>query len=184
MFEKYRVICTENQKLYPDKLFIDIYPAGIGSAANSLTHECLLQMRRMINPEVEVVETGILLTDLGNGNLQLQYEKMPNRRMQQYQDNLRKQLDKKITDAYKDMRLQNKDRTMEVSLSNMVVLFDLNAGDDTPVSAREDALIKENARQKYIVEKRKHLLQRKASNKYASKPHTLLAWKQAMIRGD
>lgn len=184
MADKYRVICTENQRLYPDKTFIDIYPAGSLRPENSLTHDCLLQMRRLINPEVNKLESGIILTDFGNGNIHLQYEAMPTRRLREYQNSLRQTLDGKIIDTFRKMRAKGFDRTLEISFTEMAARFDLYAADDeTPVSAREDALIKENARQKRLIEKRKELIRRKAASKYAAHPEILLAWRQAKRRG-
>lgn len=137
MADKYRVICTENQRLYPGKTFIDIYPAGSLRPENSLTHDCLLQMRRLATPEVDKLESGIILTDFGNGSIHLQYETMPNRRMKEYQNLLRQRLDKQIIDTFKQMRAKGFDRTLEISFTEMAARFDLYASeDDTPVSAR------------------------------------------------
>lgn len=185
MADKYRVICTENQRLYPGKTFIDIYPAGSLRPENSLTHDCLLQMRRLATPEVDKLESGIILTDFGNGSIHLQYETMPNRRMKEYQNLLRQRLDKQIIDTFKQMRAKGFDRTLEISFTEMAARFDLYASeDDTPVSARQDALIKENARQKRLAEKHKEAVRRAAASRYAASPEILLAWRQAKYRGD
>lgn len=184
MPDKYRVICTENQRAYPGKTFIDIYPAGCLRPENSLTHDCLLQMRRLTNPDVEPLESGIILTDFGNGNIHLQYERMPNRRMQEYQNHLRQRLDGQIIKTFKQMQAQGVNRTLEISFSEMAVRFDLYAhNDETPISAREDALIKENAYQKRLIEKRKEAARRAAASRYAAHPEILLAWRQAKHRG-
>lgn len=185
MPDKYRVICTENQRRYPGKTFIDIYPAGCMRPENSLTHDCLLQMRRLATPEVDKIESGIILTDFGNGNIHLQYEAMPNRRMREYQQYLRQRLDGQIIDTFKEMKAKGVNRTLEISFCDMATRFDLYApNDETPISAREDALIKENAHQKRLIEKRKEAVRRAASSKYAAHPEILLAWRQAKYRGD
>lgn len=185
MQDKYRVICCENQRLYPGKTFIDIYPADSSRPESSLTHDCLLQMRRLINPKVDKLESGIILTDLGNGNIHLQYEKVYNYRMRQYQEHLRQRLDKEIVKTFMTMKQQNKDRTLEVSFSDMSVLFDLHTKDThQPISAQEDALIKETARRKHLIEKHKERVRRSAGSRYAANPHILLAWTQAKYRGD
>lgn len=184
MPDKYRVICCENQRAYPGKTFIDIYPAGSLRPENSLTHDCLLQMRRLSNPEVDKLESGIILTDFGNGNIHLQYEAMPNRRMREYQNQLRQRLDKQIIDTFKQMRSKGFDRTLEISFTEMATRFDLYAmEDETPISARQDALIKENARQKRLIEKHKDAVRRAAASKYAAHPEILLAWRQAKHHG-
>lgn len=184
MPDKYRVICTESQNLYPGITFIDIYPAGSLRPENSLTHDCLLQMRRLVNPDVDKLESGIILTDFGNGNIHLQYEKMPNRRMQEYQNSLRQRLDGQIINTFKQMRSKGFDRTLDISFRDMAARFDLYAPEnETPVSARQDALIKENARQKKLIEKHKEIVRRSAASKYAAHPEILLAWYQAKYRG-
>lgn len=185
MPDKYRVICSENQKLFPGQTFVDIYPAGSMRPENCLTHDGLLQMRRLINPDVQKLESGIILTDFGHGNILLQYEKMPNRRMQQYQDHLRQKLDPLILNTFRKMKNRNKDRTLEVSIANMAVMYDLHASPENEQhSAREDLLIRQNAYQKRLAEKRRELIERKAKEKYASAPQILLAWKQSQYRGD
>ncbi len=185
MSDKYRVICSENQQLYPQKIFVDIYPAGNLRPENSLTHDGLLQMRRLINPNVEKLESGIILTDFGHGNIILQYEKTYNRRMQQYQDFLRQRLDPLIIQTFLSMKQHGKDRTIEVSLSNMAVMYDLHKlSEDHHLSAREEALIKQNEQIKKTAEKRRQLIHHHAQNKYASNPHLLLAWRQAKHNGD
>ena len=61
MNDVYRVVCSENPRLYPGKTFIDIYPAGSSRPENCLNHDCILMMRQVINPEVYSLESGILL---------------------------------------------------------------------------------------------------------------------------
>ncbi len=152
---------------------------------NCLTHDGLLQMRRLINPNVQKLESGIILTNFGHSNILLQYEKMPNRRMQQYQDHLRQKLDPLIIDTFRKMKNHNKDRTFEVSMANMAVMYELHSSSENEqLSAREDLLIRQNSYQKHLAEKRRELIERKAKEKYASAPQLLLAWKQAKYRGD
>ena len=67
----------------------------------------------------------------------------------------------------------------------MAIMFDLfNTEKDKPLSAREDALIRENMRQKRQAAKRRELIARQAAGKYAAHPEIMLAWKQALYRGD
>lgn len=183
MFDKYRVVCSENLKLYPDKLFIDIYPAGSSRPENCLNHECILQMRRVVNPDVSSLASGIILTDRGNGDIFLQYEKVTNYRLKQYQEYIRSKVDNKIIETFKKMKALGKNRTLEVSLSSMAVLFDLQKRPDTPVSAREDALQKEADHQRKLKAALHYRQVYHASQKNASHPEIMLAWKQAMYRG-
>lgn len=185
MPDKYRVLCSENQFRYPGKTFVDIYPAGFLRPENSLTHDGLLQMRRLVNPDVEILETGIILTDFGSGNIMLQYEKMPNRRMQQYQTSLRQRLDPLIIKTFREMKQHGQNRTLEVSMASMAVMYDLHSfSEEQPRSAREDALIRQNAYQKRLYEKRRLQIERQAQKENAPSPQVLLAWRQALYRGD
>ncbi len=185
MFEQYRVICYKNSNHCPEKIFVDIYPAGLSRHENELTHDCLLQMRRIADPGAERVESGIILTDFGNGNIRLKYEPAANYRIRQYQEYIRPKIDPEIIKTFQDMKRRGKNRTLEVSFKDMAVLFDLHASaEDSPVSARQDALIKENTRRKQLAEKKKELARRLARAPYASRPELLLAWKQAKYRGD
>ena len=65
MKDVYRVVCSENQKLYPGQVFVDFMPAGQSRQENCLNHDAILQMRRTINPGVDSVENGLILTDYG-----------------------------------------------------------------------------------------------------------------------
>lgn len=67
MKDVYRVVCSENQKLYPGQVFVDFMPAGQSRQENCLNHDAILQMRRTINPGVDSVENGLILTDYGFG---------------------------------------------------------------------------------------------------------------------
>ena len=62
MKDVYRVVCSENQKLYPGQVFVDFMPAGQSRQENCLNHDAILQMRRTINPGVDSVENGLILT--------------------------------------------------------------------------------------------------------------------------
>lgn len=105
--------------------------------------------------------------------------------MQQYQDHLRQKLDPLIIETFQKMKNHNKDRTLEVSMANMAVMYDLHSSSENEqLSEREDLLIRQNSYQKHLAEKRRELIERKAKEKYASTPQLLLAWKQAKYRGD
>lgn len=74
MKDVYRVVCSENQKLYPGQVFVDFMPAGQSRQENCLNHDAILQMRRTINPGVDSVENGLILTDYGFGRPEMGYE--------------------------------------------------------------------------------------------------------------
>src|SRR5574344_587164 len=188
----YRVVCSENKKLYPNKLFIDIYPADMYRPENCFTHDCILKMRQLINPNVSNLEPGILLYDDHETEPLIKFEKTYSRSIQIQQEYMHEKLDNKIIETFKKMRALGKDRTLDVSLVTLGVNYDFFApkNDNTsPISAKEDALLKEIARQKRIAQKRQEL--KSYQEIYWSKhpeskcsPQQLMAWKQAISRGD
>ena len=183
MYDIYRVVCWENQ----NQIFADIYPAGESRPENSLTHDSIFMMRKKITPEAQRIESGILLMDLGNGNIILKYEKVYNRRMQIYQNNIRKKTDPIITHTFNKMKQTGKNRTFEISFTNMCMLYDLQAPKDNKSVCTYSTYQEVTNLEKIRLEKAHKLKQIKidyyARDKYASNPHLKLALKQAMYRG-
>lgn len=183
MYDLYRVVCWENQNL----IFADIYPAGESRPENSLTHDSIFMMRKQITPNAQRVESGIILTDLGNGNILLKYEKVYNKRMLIYQNNIRKKIDPIITDTFNKMKQNGRNRTFDISFPNMCMLYDMQKPKEnnriSTYSTQQEAINQEQIR----LEKAQKLKQIKinyyANEKYASKPHLKLALRQAMYRG-
>ncbi len=181
MFDLYRVVCWEEN----NQIFADIYPAGESRPENSITHDTIFMMRQKITPNAKRVETGILLTDLSNGSIELKYEKVYNKRMKMYQDSIRKKIDPIIVSTFKEMKRLGKNRTFEISLANMSVLFDIRdkQGEYAYRSARQDELIREKLRIDKANELKKIKIEYYANAKYATNPHIVLAYRQAMYRG-
>lgn len=197
MNDVYRVVCSENPRLYPGKTFIDIYPAGSSRPENCLNHDCILMMRQVINPEVYSLESGILLHDKEGREPYLQYETTFNKRLKLYQDNFRKNYDKKILETFQKMKSLGRDKTMDVSFLDLAVRYDFFKSDyltDTPKSAREQEIIQSAQEHNIREQKRQELIARKQNElenyrkrKNLSKaptPEQMLAWKQAHILGD
>lgn len=194
MIDTYRVVCSENERLYPGEIFVDIYPAGNSRPENCLTHDGLLAMRQISNPGVSNIEPGILLFDNGQENPTLKYEKVTSYSRKRYQEFVHQKIDKKIYQTFRKMKSAGKNRTLEVSFASMAVMYDLNAekDDKSPKSAREYALIEENQRQKTLAEKRQELIERKRLElaRYIERkgvgytPEQMMAWKQARSLGD
>lgn len=197
MKEVYRVVCSENQRLYPGKTFIDIYPAGSFRPENCLNHDSILMMRQIINPEVFSLEPGILLYDKEGCEPHLVFEKMFNKRQKFYQDSFRQRYEKKIVETFQKMRSLGRDKTMDVSFLDLAVRYDFFQSDylaDTPKSAREQEIIQSAQKHKIQERKRQELISRKQNEleNYRAKknlskaptPEQMLAWKQAHILGD
>lgn len=194
MIDTYRVVCSENDRLYPGEIFVDIYPAGNSRPENCLTHNGLLAMRRISNPGVSNIEPGILLFDNGQEQPSLKYEKATSYSRRRYQESVHQKIDKKIYETFQKMKAARKNRTLEVSFASMAVLYDLNAAqdNDSPKSAREYSLIEENKYQKRLAQKRQELIEYKRLElaKYIERkgssytPEQMIAWKQARNHGD
>lgn len=193
MTDIYRVVCSENTKLYPGEIFIDIYPAGDWRPENSLAHNGILKMRQIIKPEVYNIEPGILLFDNGDENPILKYEKVTSYSRKRYQEYVHQKVDNKIYERFREMKAAGKNRTIEVSFANWAVLYDLNAAkdDNSPKSAREYSLIEENQHQKRLAQKRQELIEHKRLelSRYIERkgagytPEQMMAWKQARNMG-
>lgn len=178
MLQQYRVVCCENKN---KKLFVDIYPADFSN--NAPTHDILIKMRRMITPDANPIISGIILTDLGNKNISLKYEPVYSYRLRQYQEFIRTKVDSQIYKTFQQMKNQGARSTIEINSANWGIIFDMHAS-SSPQSAREKLLIDEKLNYKKYQENRQHLIESKANSPYASKPHILLALKQAKYRGD
>lgn len=181
MLDKYRVVCSENQQLYPNRVFIDIYPAD-----SDLNHDCLLQLRKMKNPDVAQIVSDIILTDLGNEKVHLQYEEVSDSAFLARQNELRKTLDEDIRQAFVQMRRENKDRTIEANINSMAVIYGLSEpiDENAPISAREYELRKTLEREKRIYQKKREMAEYKENQ--ASSTETRLAWRTILnrYRGD
>ncbi len=197
MKDVYRVVCSENQRLYPGKTFIDIYPAGSFRPENCLNHDCILMMRQVINPEVYSLEPGILLYDKEGCEPHVTLEMTCNKRLKLYQDSFRKRYEKKIIETFKKMKSLGRDRTMDVSFLDLAVRYDFFQEEkinDTPKSAREQEIIQSAKEHKIQEQRRQELIERKRNElenyrqkKNLSKvptPEQMMAWKQAHILGD
>ena len=179
--KKYRVVCTDIK----GKTCVDFYPAGCGRPENCITHDGILLMRQLANPEAVLIDRAIL-TELGNEQIHIQYEGLP-KSIRKYQEPKRQKLSPLISKNFKRMKQNNADRTIEISFSQMAVLYDLNSldiKDNKPHSAREHELSEQYNRQKKLEQKRHDRHEFYARQPHASNPEILLAWKQAQFRGD
>lgn len=178
---KYRVVCTDIE----GKTCVDFYPAGYGRPENCITHDGILLMRQLANPKATLVDKAIL-TELGNEQIHIQFEDVP-KSMRKYHELARQKLAPFISRNFKRMKQNNADRTIEISFSQMAVLYDLNSldiKDNKPHSAREHELSEQYNRQKKLEQKRHDRHEFYAHQPHAAKPEILLAWKQAQFRGD
>lgn len=185
MKDVYRVVCSENQKLYPGQVFVDFMPAGQSRQENCLNHDAILQMRRTINPGVDSVENGLILTDYGFGRPEMGYEAAygPERRKPGYDAG---KYEPVILERFRQMREAGKEKTLDVSISELAALYGFEQTEDngSPKSAREAALIEEARRQKEIARKKAEQREYEAKKQSNLSTEQILKWKYSRYFGD
>ena len=186
MKDIYRVVCSENQRLYPNQTFVDFMPAGMSRQENCLNHESILQMRRVVNPEVDALEDGLVLIDYGNGNLELGYEKAYNYQIRRNQEYFKQKYEKLIFERFRQMKEAGKEKTIEISMRDMAVQYDFHAMAkiESPQSAREAALVEEAKRLEEQERRRKEQSAYQAKKESNLTTEQLLKWKYSRYSGD
>lgn len=157
MARVYRVVVSENQKLYPDQTYIDFAPAA------SSTHEIILKMRQKIYPGLQILTDGLHLYDFGNGNIQFKTETPNDREFVDYPAEILGKYQNQIILAYQRMREANLDQTINVQDYDMAEIFDFysKAVPEAPISAREADLRNKSKYYQDLEEKRRDLLYRR-----------------------
>lgn len=182
----YRVVCSENQHLYPGKIFIDFMPAGTNRCENSVIHDSILKMRQMINPEVKALTRGLFLYDLGDGRINLQFEKTDNRQIRNSQEDIKAKYTNMIIESFREMRASGKEKTLDISMSTLAVVYDFykaDIDDNAPKSARETELRIKAAEYRQAEKRRKELAEYQRTHTTYSEAQ-LMAWKMARRFGD
>lgn len=184
----YRVVCSENQRLYPGKTFIDFMPAGLNRSENSIIHDSILKMRQMIDPEVHSLTSGLFLYDLGGGRVNLHFERAENFQLRRYQDGIKAKYSDMIIDRFREMRAAGKEKTLEVSLSTLAVVYDFykacNVDDTAPKSAREMELRRQAEEYRQREQRRKELAEYQRTHSVSYSEGQIMAWRQARYSGD
>lgn len=177
----YRVICTENQELYPGKIFIDICRDGMCS------HDCLFEMRKSLNPGVERIfndSRGIMLKEMKNGEIMLIYTKHNDKMAQILQSKKRSIVDPLIIKTFREMRQKNCVQTISIPLVRIKKLAKncIKAGKiKNSLEEKAVEIVEEEHRRKRIMEMKKAYYE---NNKYASNPHLRLMLNQRKYLGD
>lgn len=184
----YRVVCSENQRLYPGKTFVDFMPAGLNRCENSVIHDSILKMRQMINPEVTSLTSGLFLYDLGGGRTELRFERADNYQVRRYQEDIKAKYSNMIVDRFREMRAAGKEKTLDVSLSTLAIVYDFykagDVGDDVPKSAREMELRQKAAEYRQREQRRKELAEYQRTHEVSYPESRIMAWKMARYSGD
>lgn len=170
MKEKYRVVCSENQEKYPDKVFIDFLPANPEKQEICLTHSQMLMLRNKLNPGLQEVGEGMLLIDKGNNGLEIEYLKASSKETKILQEKFKHRYEKLIFKAFREMKAAGKNQTLNPTLRDLPYLYGLNQNQDleTPKSFREYELREKQREQGCNEQRRKAMLNRP--------PKPLLAW--------
>lgn len=184
----YRVVCSENQRLYPGKTFIDFMPAGTNRTENSVIHDSILKMRQMINPEVSALTSGLFLYDLGDGRVNLHFERADNYQVRRYQETIKAKYSKMIIERFNEMRSAGKEKTLDISMATLAVAYDfykaLDNDDQTPKSAREMELRQKAEEYRNQERRRKELAEYHRTHASNHIETQRMAWKMARYSGD
>ena len=185
MKDIYRVVCSQNQSLYPNRIFVDFMPAEASQQENCLNHEAMLKMRRLTYPDVENIEDGLIITDYGNGRLELGYEQGYIHKKGQNLDKFREQYEDLVFERFRQMKKAGKEKTIDVSLHDLVKLYGFHQteNDNSPKSAREIALIEEAKKIKEAEHKKKERAQQSTKEKDWT-TEQILRWKYSRYSGD
>lgn len=181
--KQYRVICSKER--FKDDVIIDIAPA------DGVIHEVIFASRKKENPKLENYGGPIYLTDIdgqkpeitfGDFKLSEQLVNAPARKspMYMYYESLARELTPKIVETFNKMKAAGKEATLDVCMMDY-----LASKQDGEVKTLQDEELKEYAeRRRKIEQYKKETIERRENEKSACKPEVLLAWKQALQRGD
>lgn len=182
--KQYRVICCKEP--FKDDIIVDIAPAG------GVTHEMILASRKKQNDKLENYAGSIYLMDIDGKDFEITFGSFkfpssnnnPNAKkteLYRYYERLYDKLSPLILETYKKMKEAGKEATLEVSLKDYFSQEQLK----NEVNNLKSEELKEYAERRLKIEQyKKATLERKAKENSAHKPEVLLAWKQALRRGD
>lgn len=182
--KQYRVLCSKEP--FKDNIVVDIAPAG------GVTHEMILASRKKQNDKLENYAGSIYLMDIDGKEFEITFGSFkfpaannnPNAKrseLYRYYEKLYNRLSPLILETYKKMKEAGKEATLEVSLKDYFAQEQLK----NEVTNPKNEELKEYAERRLKIEQyKKATLERKAKENLAHKPEVLLAWKQALQRGD
>lgn len=176
--KKFRVVCTKER--FKDEIIIDIVPA------NGVIHDMIFASRKAQNPELEDYAGSVYLADSGNGEKPVvsfaKMENVPkNCELYRYYKRLAEKLTPEILKVYGKMTAAGKESTLDVQIEDYFSAFQGSAEIQNPQTEK----LKSYAEKRLRIEKfKKQTMEQKARENTAHKPEVLMAWKQAMYRGD
>lgn len=181
MYASYRVVCSENQDLYPGKIFVDICRDGFCS------HDCIFKMRQYLNPGVERIfndSRGIMLREARDGSFHLVYTRHRDVRAQKDQEIKRQRVDGLIIEEFKKMREKGLIQTISVPYARLMYV-----GENVKKGGKVNTFQEERAYE--LLNKEERIARLKAirsafyeKDKYAKAPHLRLMLEQMKYRGD
>lgn len=176
--KEFRVICTKER--FKDEIIIDIVPA------NGVIHDMIFASRKKQNPKLEDYAGSVYLTDFDNGNTpEVSFAKMQNvpKNCELYRHYKRfaEKLTPEILKVYDKMTTSGRESTLDVQIGDYFAAFQ----DNIEVQNLKTEELKSYAEKRLRIEKfKKQTLEQKARENAVHKPEVLMAWKQAMYRGD
>lgn len=175
--KKYRVICTKER--FDDNIIVDITPA------NGAIHDMMFASRKKQNNKLEDVAGSIYLTDVTGAEPEIKFanvETLPkNCNLYFYYEKLAKKLTPLIIKVYHEMKASGKESTLDIKIQDYFATYQQNTSTEN-LKCEE---LKEYAERRMRIEKyKKETLQQRAKEDAVHKPEVMLAWKQALNRGD
>lgn len=174
----YRVVCTKEK--FKDEIIVDIVPA------DGVIHDMIFASRRANNPELQDYAGSVYLTDFGDDRKPVvSFGKMENLskkcELYKYYERLAQNLTPQIIATYEKMKSCGKESTIDVRVRDYFAAIH----DKDDVKTLKDEELKEYAERRLRIENfKKQTLAQKARENAIYKPEVLLAWKQALNRGD
>lgn len=182
--KQYRILCCKEP--FKDNIIIDIIQA------DKATHEMILASRKKQNNKLENYADSVYLTDINGKEFEITFGSFkfpsannnPNAKkteLYRYYEKLYNQLSPLILETYQNMKKSGRESTLEVNIQDYFDQEQLKNEDSNP----ENEKLKESAERNLKIKQYKKItLARKAKENAVHKPEVLLAWKQALYRGD
>jgi len=178
MSKKYRVVCTKEK--FKDKIIIDI------AVADGVIHDMIYASRKTKNPKLEDYAGSVYLIDSENGNPpQISFANMDgipkNCELYRYYERLAKELIPQISAVYARMKASGRESTLDIRLNDYFAAFQNKGEIKNPWDERMQEY---DEKRKRIEKLKKQTLADKARENSIYSPEILMAWKQALRRGD
>lgn len=175
--KEYRVVCTKER--FKDEIIVDIVPAS------GMIHEMIYASRKKQNPKLEDYAGSVFLTETEGQEPVVTFGNMTGLSKKsllgRYYENLSKSLSPLILETYAAMKAAGKKATLEVSMQDYFAMY---RGEGEAKNTKDEALKERAEKIKRIEQNKKDVLSKRALSDASHKPEIMMAWRQALYRGD